>query len=264
MSSFDLRPNAPYQFIQIPTKLNGVWQWDHLRVSESDELGKFIELLNPYKGLLIPMGGKQITDRQYRTMIPNPSRYNTDYLMKVKGVPMDGNPSHKPEEPNCWPASYFKEAARGTDALYNCQIVLLRTAQYPDMPAYPHIERTEFMAFAEWMVDSPRNMKDQWQTGWLVYSTTPRTRRTPLKNYVPKAFVPENFGPSWKTHWTANYISYETKELNERRLSLEQDSALSAPSRKRYRPPPPNHTGKRLRVRNRRPRIKLRSRAYEG
>lgn len=261
-----LRPKAPYKFLPSPEKIDGTWHWEGLRISQSEEMGNYLQFFNPRKGLLVPYGSDVITPQRYNTMLKNPGRYINDYLLFCgEGPPRDGNPILA--EKHCWPASFLNEAAEGTDAKYNCQIVLLKSSDFPLMPDYPNFPKGDHMPFVEFMVDTPRNLKDEWQTGWLVYSSERSTRKPSRRGYTPKASSPENCGPGWKSHWTINYWIHESKVLNDRlhsdadRAAAEARAAIT--SRKRPKTRPPNNTGKHYHM-SQRPRRKLTRRTYEG
>ena len=263
MTPLHLRPMAPYEFLPIPEKINGVWQWRNIRIVYTETLGKHLQILNPRKGLLIPYVGILITESQYLSRLKNPSRRpSPDYLLDIDGeLFLDGNPDHMPDAPGCCPASYLDEPADGTNALFNCQIVLLRKSDYPDMPEYLYMPEYDIVPFVEWMTDTPRTMKSQWQTGWLVYSSNKKSHKTARKPYTPKEFRSANCGPSWKTHWTSNYASHESKQLNEWAYEG-KSSAPSATKRKSLRPFPPNQTG--IVRSHRRSLRKYKSRVHEG
>ena len=152
-----LRPMAPYEFLPIPEKIDGVWHWQNTRIMYTPELGHHMQTLNPRKGLLMPYIGNVVTQQRYNTLLRNPTRKSSpDYLLDIDGnVFLDGNPADMTDEPGCCPTSYLNEPAVGTNALYNCQIVLLRRSDYSNIPDYPKLPNIDPVPFVEWMTDTP-------------------------------------------------------------------------------------------------------------
>ena len=83
MTPLHLRPMAPYEFLPIPEKIDGVWQWKNNRISQSGTMSKHIELFKTIRKLLIMMNGLRISHMRYQSMLPNSKRYDTDYRMDI-------------------------------------------------------------------------------------------------------------------------------------------------------------------------------------
>jgi hypothetical protein len=184
----------------------------------------------PKQGDLIPYGGIKIS-RQWlcnARKLRKEKKPNLEYICDSGGSCVyDSCPDRTSHCRFCWPAAYLNEIAEGAPDKYNCELVLLKTSDYPDMPDYPHIEKGEYMQFMEVMAmpRSSDSINDGWVDMWLHYGADQTPREHRLRGYVPKPFTQENLDRSYKTHWINRYSSIEVAALGQLRQEVQEELA---------------------------------------
>lgn len=270
-----LRPRAYASFVPPPKKINGVWVWEGIRIIEKEGLGKHLQMYRPQAGLLVPYGGVQMTRQSLliAKKVNLSRRPNLEYICDSGGeVIYDSCPTRIPLEPNAWPACYLNEAcASSTAAKFNCEIVVLKTSDYPEIPDYPNIEKGEYMQFVEVMTRAryPEG-EEGWIDMWLYYGEVVNIKKAfKMRGYEPKAFTLDNKGPQYKLHWTRASERILTAELGQKKLEEEEEMErrnrpIPRPKHRKGRNPPsqlgkkvPKRAKKRYRSLTQEPYLKL-------
>lgn len=282
-----LRPKATYSFCPAPTIVDGRYIWDpDIRITQDGERGWSLQFRNKNQGFLLPFGGVKISSTRARTIMKNPRKGTPDYLAELYGdVWWNGDPSLMTYRDQ-WPSSFLNEPDINCGQKFNCEIVLIRTEDYPDMPKYPGYEVGEVLPFIELTSGICRRIKnrDKWITGWLSYSPLPiktdDARLLRLRGYQALEFRKRNRCSDYKSHyealgdsWYGRLLAqvsneeefYESLEKKRKREANEMRKKSQGPGRCL---PPPNignrHNKRRQSGTPSRHVRKVKSRSYEG
>ena len=242
---YSCRPKAAFKFPVFEFSADGKEiLWENIRISWNERQGHHLQFKNLPCGTLIPYGGKTISRTTGNSMLKNPNRHSTEYLLfQDEDHYLDGNPKFEKFR-YCWSGAYVNELdkdSREKGDLFNCQFIYLRTEIYrADMPDYPGIDLTqEYLPFVEIMsnVSQTRANRDKWITAFLCYDPDYRRSRAELKRrgYMPCPFTLNNIAPGWKEHWLVVSHGAEEQVLRERRDMLETESQLDKQEQDRCR-----------------------------
>lgn len=208
-----LRPRKfSFQFIALPLYEDGQLVWHNLEFRSDPDIGVRLFIKNAPAGLLIPMGGFQLSHEYVANMLKRPSKGSIEYLVDCGEYVYDCDPTQlSTRNRYAWPGAYANELPLDSSGKYNAAIVVIDRDKYCDeLPKYPQVRQDRYMCFIEIMGYIRRGV---WTEVFAYYGRSRAQRTSGRPQYSIQPYNPETRCGGKHAYWYMRPIDREAFRL---------------------------------------------------